>query len=1026
MNYTKEDIERIQQATEGRLLDVITRQVELRKKGASYTGKCPVCLKASFEYHDGKKIFKCFKCDFAGNSPVSFHMKQGKTYPEALQALADQFNVYIDEPVRSTKKVSKKTPAKPADPEQKEPAEAAPKSSARVTTYCARMLAESGLTTDDVEAKVFYKDLNRTTTISHVFKSGTVNSLNSIVDGDDVIIEYYDLKGAPVMYEQMLKGKSTGKLKEYFRVRWQFPDEHLDKNGKPYKYKSPTGSGSFIYIPQVIRDIYKSGGKIERLFVQEGEKKAEKACKHGVLSVAVSGIHNMGRNGRLHEDLVRIIQACDVKELVLLFDKDWNDISRNIGINDYADQRPKSFFTAAKNFKEYAIQLKNSRSIYLEIYIGNVQPNDRDDKGIDDLLANTLRGHEEDLKADIDFLINERSLTGKFVQLYKITTWADSKLQELWSLHNANEFAQRHKELLKQLPEFRIGKYRWRFNQKGEIESTQPVESEEKYWEEIIKEDRNGNQRTEYRFRYERCFRFLQNRGFYRFRAPSGDYEFIRIEHPVISSIDRHEEIRDFVKDFTREIANEEVLEMLHRGGPQFLGPEKLSNLAFNQNILFEEPRRDKQLLYFKDNYWEIRADEINVGQYSSITHQLWKDQIHDMNAARTERLIEVEKLNDKYFSYRLSETGESSHFLKFLINTSNFTWRKEKNGAEVVDSAEGLDESKVITRQEILENKGHLISKLCAIGYMLLAAKDRSVSKAVVAMDGKQSEVGKSNGRSGKSLIGELFKQVMPAIYINGKHKDIEGDNFLWDELTLKTKVVFIDDVRTNFPFEFLFANITGDWSVNYKGNRRATFPFQQSPKIYMTTNHALNGEGSSFSDRQWKIAFSDYYNDSWKPVDDFGTLFFDEWDFEQWNLTWNLMAECIQLYLRFGVVEAPSERIELRQLRQFISEGFLMWADEYFSDQDHFGTRIPRKVMQEAFFENSPDQRKWVTPTLFKAKIRKYCEFKGYQFNPQRYDPVTGLCMFLDKDGNPDDDDKSGGVEFFTLGYKEDDKPF
>jgi hypothetical protein len=32
---------------------------------------------------------------------------------------------------------------------------------------------------------------------------------------------------------------------------------------------------------------------------------------------------------------------------------------------------------------------------------------------------------------------------------------------------------------------------------------------------------------------------------------------------------------------------------------------------------------------------------------------------------------------------------------------------------------------------------------------------------------------------------------------------------------------------------------------------------------KLFMTTNHAINGEGASFKDRQSHMAFSDYYNE-------------------------------------------------------------------------------------------------------------------------------------------------------------------
>lgn len=168
------------------------------------------------------------------------------------------------------------------------------------------------------------------------------------------------------------------------------------------------------------------------------------------------------------------------------------------------------------------------------------------------------------------------------------------------------------------------------------------------------------------------------------------------------------------------------------------------------------------------------------------------------------------------------------------------------------------------------------MLSKLCAIGYMAMEAKDSNVAKAVIGMDGKQSEVGDSNGRSGKSLIGELLRCVVPTAYIPGKRSDIFNDQFIWNDVLENTKFVFIDDVLQNFNFEFLFPNITGDWSVNYKGGRRITLPFERSPKIYIATNHAIRGRGSSFTDRQWLLAFSDYYNDSHKPVDDFGIRFF------------------------------------------------------------------------------------------------------------------------------------------------------
>ena len=295
------------------------------------------------------------------------------------------------------------------------------------------------------------------------------------------------------------------------------------------------------------------------------------------------------------------------------------------------------------------------------------------------------------------------------------------------------------------------------------------------------------------------------------------------------------------------------------------------------------------------------------------------------------------------------------------------------------------------------------------------------SVNRAVIGMDGKQSEVGESNGRSGKSLIWSPDENIyFLQAYVNGKRKDLLEDQFVWNDVVENTKLVFIDDVLMNFNFERLFPNLTGDWTVNYKGGRRITFPYETSPKIYIATNHAIRGEGASFTDRQWLLGFSDFYNDAHKPIDDFGCNFFTEWDFEQWNLCWNLVANCVQLYLQYGVVQAPQERLIERRLRQEITEVFISWADEYFSDESHINARLVRRSLYDEYCNYDPNMRKYTnSPTEFKKRLLKYCQFRGYIFNPQKLDPVTGKpCKFDPRNGNPILDDKAGGVEYFTIG--------
>ena len=1003
MYISEQDKDNILRQSEKKLLEIIGQFTELRKSGVSYLGKCPLCgQERGLNVTPGKNVFKCFKCnELSGKRPIDYLMKGEKmTFPEALKYLADHLGIHIEvkeanPSARPTKK-SKKTG----------------KLGIKKDSFCARMLEESGLTSEDVAAKIFKKDDNHSIFQSKTFRPGTINDKSEIIDGDDVIIEYYDLEGNPVKYElKDRKGNGTGKFREYFRVRWQFPEEHKDKNGRPGKYRSPYGAYTYIYIPQKVREMYRNKQSIPYLFIQEGEKKAEKACKHGLPSIAISGIQNLGTNGRLPEDIIKIIAECGVKNVVFLLDADWNDLSPNLRITDNVTYRPYMFFSAVRNYKEYMRTLVN-RDLYVEIYFGHVRENKNHDKGIDDLLANTLKDNERDLGADFDYLINEKNLTGQFLQLHKITTATDQKIKEIWKLESPKSFAELHRRILKDMPEFTFGKHRWKFDGE-EIVSAQPIESDEQFWEEVKKADRAGNERSYFEFKYVRSHRFLQNRGFGRYRKIDGSFEFIHLTPPTVRTV-QHWEVRDFLYEFSRMNCNEDVNEMLIRGGTQYLGPDKLGSIIFIEPS-FLKYRGDKQYFYFDNSAWEISAEQSQQLDYSAINnHHFWHDKKKNIPA----RLLPAPLItfnkdeNGKYF-YRLSEAGKQCHYLQFLINASNFTWKKEKMLADG-------DNSVSIGDDERQENIIHLLSKLCAIGYLLLDFKDPNTAKAVVGMDGKQSEVGTSNGRSGKSLLGEAIRQVKPTVYINGKKSDIDTDQFIWNDITEKTQIVFIDDVRPGFNFESQFANITGDWAVNYKGGGRVTFPFSQSPKEYIATNHALNGTGSSFKARQWLIAFSDFYNDTHQPKDDFGVLFFNEWEFDQWNLFWNLMANCVQLYLKMGVMEAPGERLERRIIRQKMGESFLMWAEEYYSpgEETKLNQRISRKEIFDKYLYEFPNERKFTTPQKFREKLEAFCQWKGYKLNPQRYDSVTGLPMYFDKEGNPNVDDKSGGVEYFTIG--------
>ena len=249
------------------LLEVVGQYSELRKEGASYRTECPVCHCHSLIITPGKG-FKCFACnEVKGRNAYHYLLTaQHKDAMDVIKELATHLNIYVeyeDEPQRIKAKTKDHN------------------------DFWLRMLQASGLTRADVEANV--KDEDGTTRKELTFFSGTMTPKGDITEGDDCVIAYYDLDGRPVTY--ISKYDKDERPRRYYRVRYQTPDLHKDqKEGKAMKYRTPYGAPAFIYYPQAIMDMYQKRQQIACLFIQEGEKKAEKATKHGILSVAVSGI----------------------------------------------------------------------------------------------------------------------------------------------------------------------------------------------------------------------------------------------------------------------------------------------------------------------------------------------------------------------------------------------------------------------------------------------------------------------------------------------------------------------------------------------------------------------------------------------------------------------------------------------------------------------------------------------------------------------------------------------------------------
>jgi len=128
---------------------------------------------------------------------------------------------------------------------------------------------------------------------------------------DDVIINYPALEG---MQETYIDGDE---VKPFTRIRYN-PNKNRDN-----KYGQPAGSGTHIFFPVEILDKYEGGCEIETLILVEGEFKAQAGSMHGLDIVGLGGKDLFTDGDKdLHIDILRIIDKCKVRNLVLLLDAD--------------------------------------------------------------------------------------------------------------------------------------------------------------------------------------------------------------------------------------------------------------------------------------------------------------------------------------------------------------------------------------------------------------------------------------------------------------------------------------------------------------------------------------------------------------------------------------------------------------------------------------------------------------------------------------------------------------------------------
>jgi hypothetical protein len=240
---------------------------------------------------------------------------------------------------------------------------------------------------------------------------------------------------------------------------------------------------------------------------------------------------------------------------------------------------------------------------------------------------------------------------------------------------------------------------------------------------------------------------------------------------------------------------------------------------------------------------------------------------------------------------------------------------------------------------RKVTNNDEHYACVISAIGYLLHNFKNPSLTKVIIISDENTETENKANGGTGKGIIVKAIEQFVSVASQNGKNIDLAENRFVFQNVTLFTDVLFLDDVKKGFEFEQLFSVITSTMIVEQKHKPSFEIPFEFSPKIVISTNYQIIGDSSSHIRRKYLIFLNNYFSDLYTPFDEFKHLFFTEWDKTEWNKFDGFMMSCITSFLENGLIDYKfNKELWQKKLKQEINPDTFELLENRCNDLNRF----------------------------------------------------------------------------------------
>ncbi len=538
------------------------------------------------------------------------------------------------------------------------------------------------------------------------------------------------------------------------------------------------------------------------------------------------------------------------------------------------------------------------------------------------------------------------------------------------------------------------------------------------FWDVEYSKTKSGKWKENYSILNTELYNFLHRNGFYRLvlENEKEGHIYIHITDNIVRQI-KPNEIKAYVHNFLEKRYLSPRLRDAFYNTPK-LSETSLSNLKVIE-IEFKDFDKHTQFFFFRNKTISVTKDKINEFKPGEIDRFVWDDEVIKHQFKIQDPQFRIWKNDADEWDIEIKKNDNI--FFNYLIQTSRMHWRKELEeeleGKTAEERNQYLKDHKYdiagpnLAPEEIIEQKQHLINKMYSLGYLLHRYRDPSRPWAVFAMDGRLSEDGQSNGRSGKSIMYKAIRLFMKSVTLPGRKHDLTKDQFIYSGVTRHTDFILVDDANQYLDFSFFFEATTGELTVNPKFGVKFELKSEEVPKFAFTSNHPVRDIDSSKLDRLLYTVFSDYYHkdnngfylENRSPKDDFGKNILNE-DFTtaEWNDFYNFMIQCCNLYMQHEKIEPPMNNIEKRNLISEMGSAFHEWADVYFSEEmNTLDTLVPKVEAFEDF--KKATNAKW-TSQKFRKAIMAWSKYYGFELNPKEFQNSQGRISRKWPEGAPD----------------------